>query len=167
MCFDRFLLAFESCDLSQADKSIKRVFSFPNWVMSSKSSFSVSQAWGLNFLKTKFCQSSQIYLSPEKTEKTVYFLSLTKTILPKCQIAFLGITVIYHSKIEAWGRRHSCTMKGLACSHQAYITWELPNKTFLFVKIYRWNFVRFHEILNHEDTENFSFLSWQTKKFYS
>ena len=76
MCFDRFLLAFESHDLSQADKSIKRVFSFPNWVMSSKSSFSVSQAWGLNFLKTKFCQSSQIYLSLEKTEETVYFLSL-------------------------------------------------------------------------------------------
>ena len=76
MCFDGFLLAFESRDLSQADKSIKRVLSFPNWVMSSKSSFSVSQGWGLNFLKTKFCQSSQIYLSPEKTEKTVYFLSL-------------------------------------------------------------------------------------------
>ena len=57
-------------------QQIKRVFSFPNLVMSSKSSFSVSQAWGLNFLKTKFCQSSQIYLSPEKTEKTVYFLSL-------------------------------------------------------------------------------------------
>ena len=72
MCFDKFLLAFESRDLSQADKSI----SFPNWLMSSKSSFSVSQAWGLNFLRTKFCQSSQIYLSPEKTEKTVYFLSL-------------------------------------------------------------------------------------------
>ena len=30
MCFGRFLLAFESCDLSQADKSIKSVFSFPN-----------------------------------------------------------------------------------------------------------------------------------------
>ena len=29
MCFDRFLLAFESRDLSQADKSIERVFSFP------------------------------------------------------------------------------------------------------------------------------------------
>ena len=55
---------------------LTKVFSFPNWVMSSKRSFSVFQAWGLNFLKTKFCQSSQIYLSPEKTEKTVYFLSL-------------------------------------------------------------------------------------------
>ena len=76
MSFDKFILAFESRDLSQADKSITSVFSFPNWVMSSKSPFSVSQAWGLNFLKTKFCQSSQIYLSPEKTEKTVYFLSL-------------------------------------------------------------------------------------------
>ena len=45
-----------------------RMFSFPNWVISSKSSFSFSQAWDLNFLKTKFCQSSQIYLSPEKTD---------------------------------------------------------------------------------------------------
>ena len=69
-------LAFESCDLSQADKSIIRVSSFPNWIMSSGTSFSVSQAWGLSFLQNKFCQSSQIYLSPEKTEKTVYFLSL-------------------------------------------------------------------------------------------
>ena len=33
---------------------------------------------------------------------------MTKTILPNCQIAFLGITVTYHSKIEAWERRHSC-----------------------------------------------------------
>ena len=76
MWFARFLLAFESRDLSQADKSIIRVSSFPNWVMSSGTSFSVSQAWGLNFLQNEFCQSSQIYLSPEKTEKTVYFLSL-------------------------------------------------------------------------------------------
>ena len=30
MWFDRFLLAFESRDLSKADKSIKRVFSIPN-----------------------------------------------------------------------------------------------------------------------------------------
>ena len=30
-----------------------------------------------------------------------------------------------------------------------------------------WNFVRFHEILFQTDAENFSFLSWKTKKFYS
>ena len=52
MCFDRILLAFESHDLSQADKSIKRVFSVHNWLRSSKSSFSVSQAW--TFWKLKF-----------------------------------------------------------------------------------------------------------------
>ena len=34
---------------------------------------------------------------------------LTKTILPKCQIGFLGISVIYHSKMEAWEGRHSCS----------------------------------------------------------
>ena len=44
MCFDKFLLAFESRDLSQAYKSIIRVLSFPNGVMSSGTSFSVSQA---------------------------------------------------------------------------------------------------------------------------
>ena len=43
MFFDRFLLAVESRDLSQADKSIIRVSSFPKLVMGSKTSFSVSQ----------------------------------------------------------------------------------------------------------------------------
>ena len=32
MSFDKFLLAVESCDLSQADKSIIRVSSFPKVV---------------------------------------------------------------------------------------------------------------------------------------
>ena len=43
MAFDRFLLAVESRDLFQADKSIIRVPSFPKLVMGSKTSFSVSQ----------------------------------------------------------------------------------------------------------------------------
>jgi hypothetical protein len=30
-----------------------------------------------------------------------------------------------------------------------------------------WNFVKFHEMINQRDAENFSFLSLQTKKFYS
>ena len=30
-----------------------------------------------------------------------------------------------------------------------------------------WNFARFHEIFYQRDAENFTFLSWQTKKFYS
>ena len=29
-----------------------------------------------------------------------------------------------------------------------------------------WNLARFYEILNQTDAKNFSFLSWQTKKFY-
>ena len=40
MSFDKFLLAVESRDLSQADKSIKRVSSFPKL---SETSFSVAQ----------------------------------------------------------------------------------------------------------------------------
>jgi len=71
-----------------------------------------SGSGGLSFLQNKFCQSSQIYLSPEKTDyfKAYKLLGdiMTRTIFPNCQIAFLGKTVIYHSKIEAWQRRHSC-----------------------------------------------------------
>ena len=36
MCFDRFLMAFESCDLSQADKSIIRVSTFPKLFLNDK-----------------------------------------------------------------------------------------------------------------------------------
>ena len=43
MSFDKFLLAVESRDLSQADKSIIRPSSFPNGVMGSKTSFFLSQ----------------------------------------------------------------------------------------------------------------------------
>ena len=43
MSFDKFLLAVESRDLSQADKSIIRMSSFPNWVIDSRTSFSFSQ----------------------------------------------------------------------------------------------------------------------------
>ena len=41
--FDKFLLAVESRDLSQADKSIIRVSFFPKLRMSSRTSFSASQ----------------------------------------------------------------------------------------------------------------------------
>ena len=30
-----------------------------------------------------------------------------------------------------------------------------------------WNFVRFHEIINQRDANNFWFLCWETKKFHS
>ena len=49
MCFDRFLLAFESRDLSQADKSIIRVSSFPSLVIRGRTFFSVSQQLMLKF----------------------------------------------------------------------------------------------------------------------
>ena len=43
MSFDKFLLAVESRDLSQANKSIIRVSSFPKLRLSSRTSFSLSQ----------------------------------------------------------------------------------------------------------------------------
>ena len=75
MSFDRFLLAVESRDLSQADKSIIWVSSFQSWVMGSRT-FSVSQQlrselsakWMLSIL-------SDLPLT-RKTEENVYFLNL-------------------------------------------------------------------------------------------
>ena len=72
MSFDRFLLAVESRDRSQADKSIIRVFPFQSWMMGSRTSFPVSQQlrpelsakWMISIL-------SDLPLT-RKTEKTVY-----------------------------------------------------------------------------------------------
>ena len=88
MCFDRFLLAFESRDLSQADKSIIRVSSFPSLVIRGRTFFSVSQQLMLKF-SAKWILSILSDLSlTRKTEISVYFLfwmmKLTKT--PNCQV---------------------------------------------------------------------------------
>ena len=55
MSFDRFLLAVESRDLSQADKSIKRVSSFPKLIGKCQIVFFVIT---VNFIiqKLKFCK---------------------------------------------------------------------------------------------------------------
>ena len=91
MSFDKFILAVESRDLCQADKSIIRVSSFPKLRISSRTYFSVSQQlrpelsakWMLSIL-------SNLPLT-RKTEKNVYFsilqIKLTKTsILPNYQV---------------------------------------------------------------------------------
>ena len=71
MSFDKFVLAVESRDLSQADKSIIRVSSFSKLSEGSRTSFSVSQQ--LRPEIESYSQSSQIYLSPEKLIKNVHF----------------------------------------------------------------------------------------------
>ena len=94
MWFDRFLLAVESRDLSQADKSIIRVSSFPNWVMGSRTSFSVSQQLRPELsAKWIFSILSDLPLTRKNREKCLLFklanfwmIKLTKTsILPNCQ----------------------------------------------------------------------------------
>jgi DNA modification methylase len=48
MSSDRFLWALESCDLSQTDKSIIWVSSFPSWVMSSRTlNYTKKNIWHL------------------------------------------------------------------------------------------------------------------------
>ena len=70
MSFDKFLLAFESRDLSQADKSNIRVSSFQKLSDGkAKLLFLSLNNEGLNFLQNEWSQSSHIYLSPEKLRK--------------------------------------------------------------------------------------------------
>ena len=109
MSFDRFLLAVESRDLSQADKSIKRVPSFPKLSDGySRTSFSVSQQlWPEHSEKLVLSILSYLPLT-RKTEKNVYFaildIKLTKAlILPNCRVPnslFWYNCKFYCSKIE-------------------------------------------------------------------
>ena len=78
MCFDRFLMAFESCDLSQADNRITRVSSFPsfnflmiNYSYTQKSYLAI--CFG-HFITQKFAslkskQFSQFFLVRDKSER--------------------------------------------------------------------------------------------------
>ena len=70
MSFDRFLLAVESRDLSQADMSV--FFPKAEWWVAELLFLSLNNR-GLNFLQNECSQSAQIYLSLEKTEKNFYF----------------------------------------------------------------------------------------------
>ena len=73
MSFDKFLLAVESRELSQADKGIVRVSSLPKLVMGSKTSFSFSQQLRLE-VTAKLMLSILLDLPlTRKTEKNVYF----------------------------------------------------------------------------------------------
>jgi hypothetical protein len=90
MSFDKFLLAVESHDLSQADKSIIRVSSLPKLSDGEQNFFfclSTTEAWMLSIL-------SDVPLTGKNWEKCLLFslanfwmIKLTKTsILPNCQL---------------------------------------------------------------------------------
>ena len=110
MCFERFLLAFESRDISQADKCLLSQTEW--WVVELLFMSLRPEAWTfckMNFVNPIRFTSQQEKLSKVFTFQACKFLSdkMTKTILSNCQIAFLGIIVIYYWNIEAWERRHS------------------------------------------------------------
>ena len=81
MCFDRFLLAFESRDLSQADQSITRVSSFPSlnfWMINyscmKKSYLAIWKNCFGHFITQKFVslkskRFSQFFLLRGKSER--------------------------------------------------------------------------------------------------
>ena len=81
MCFERFVLAFESRDLSQVDKSITRVSSFPsfnfwmiNYSYTQKSYLALWQNCFGQFITQKFSslkskQFSQFYLVRGRSQR--------------------------------------------------------------------------------------------------
>ena len=90
MSFDKFLLAVESRDLSQADKSV--FFPKSEWLVAELLFLSLNN-WGLKFLQNECSQSSQIYLSPKKLKKMFTFQSCKflndKIKLPSAKYFFL------------------------------------------------------------------------------
>ena len=157
MCFDWFLLAFASRDLSQADKSIIRVSSFPSLVISSRTYFSVSQQ-----LRPKF--SAKWILSilsdsslTRNTEINVYFffwmMKLTKT--PNCQVpnSCFSITINFIVQklkfcktekedtlitlLSAWDRSRDSTAKMSLSKHMWWAQNNCSNKTCY------WRFLRY------------------------
>ena len=87
ICFDRFLLAFESRDLSQADNSIIRVSSFPSWVMGSRTFFSVSTTEPWTFCKMNALNPLKFTSHKKNWENWGKKLKLIKTsILPNFQV---------------------------------------------------------------------------------
>ena len=87
MSFDRFLLAVESRDLSQADKSIIRVSSLPKLFLNDK-----------------------IYGYTKKTYGTWKFGKIDDLLKCVCYFVnalFFGITVNFIIQKQLWERRHS------------------------------------------------------------
>ena len=94
MCFDRFLLAVESYDLSQADNSIIRVSSFPSWVMGSRTFFSVSTTEPWTFCKMNALNPLKFTSHKKNWGKMIKFIKTS--ILPnRCQIGVFGIIVFF------------------------------------------------------------------------
>ena len=111
MCFERFLLAFESRDLSQADKRITRVSSFPsfnfwmiNYSYTQKSYLAICFGHFIiqKFASLKSKQFSQFFWWEINLRR------LTKFILQKVQASGLRdrkrSSTTHHS---VWERRHS------------------------------------------------------------
>ena len=118
MSFDRFLLAVESRNLSQADKSIVRVSSFPKWVVGSATSISVSQQLKPD-LSAKWILSILSDLSLAKKLKKNINFSMLQIFewqdwlkhqfcqIAKWQIGFFGIIKSSATHHSAGERRHS------------------------------------------------------------
>ena len=115
--------------------------------------------WNSNF--RKFCwvirtQSTSVlklflfYLS--MVHGTLYIFFRNKTFL-----------VVY---IESWNFQHLFDFSFHEMLQNVWSFRKHSDDTFWGIKIVRmsWNFVRFQEILFQTDAEEFSFLSWQTKK---
>jgi hypothetical protein len=133
MCFEMFLLAVESRDLSQADKSVIRVSSFP----SSRTSFSVYQQLRPK-LSARWILSILSDLPLTRKTRQVFTFSFEWWNWPKhqsakCQIVVFSITVSFIVKklkfckiekedtlitlLSAWDRSRDSTAKRNLSKH--------------------------------------------------
>ena len=97
MCFERFLLAFESRDLSQADKRITRVSSFPSlnfWMVN----YSYTQKSYLALWQNRFGQfiTQKFPSLKSKQFSQVFFW---------WEVNLRGLTKFSFQKVQAWGLR--------------------------------------------------------------
>ena len=106
MCFDRFLLAVESLDLSQADNSTIIVSSFPSWVMGMRTFFSVSTTDPWTFCKMNALNPLK-FTSQKKNWGKMIKLIKTSILPNRCQIGVFGIIIFFYSFLFIWERRHS------------------------------------------------------------
>ena len=115
MCFERFLLAFESRDLSQADKRITRVSSFPsfnfwmiNYSYTQKSYLALWQNCFGQFITQKFPSLKSKQFSQFFFWWEVNLRGLTKFSFQKVQASGLRDrkrTFTTHHSV--WERKHS------------------------------------------------------------
>ena len=131
MSFDKFLLAVESRDLSQADKSIIRVSPFQSWVMGVRTSFSVPQQlrpelsakWMLSILSDlPLTRKTEIFFLNDKIDQNINSAKLPNSV-------FFGIAVNFTFKNWSFVKSKKKTLLLYSCQLEIDHVTQQPKET--------------------------------------